>query len=663
MKLQTRTAGGVLQALGFDEQVLPYAMRTALAACIALFTAWLLKLEHPQWAAMTVWAASQPVRGHLLEKGLFRVVGTLIGVIFGIGLMWLADGNPFVLTLGLTVWIGLCAATGNLLRSFAAYGAMLAGYSAAMVTLLEAAHPDKIVEMGVDRFLTITVGVGVALLIGWFFAKRQETDPIVAGTSRLTSKLLRQIAADLTDRDEPHDRDETQAALLAEMAAIEDALDGHGAGSFNRRRTARAIRILFIRHMALMAGLRDVSLATDEKLAGALRSLADALENDISNSDASSHLRTALALSQDRLQIQDMLHALAAVIPYGTVDLPQPSVGTEGLVLHRDWLGALQAMIRAGLTIFVIGTVWSVTGLSVGPFMMLGASIMVTIFSAFDMPHVILRSVVFGQAFGALGAIACRWLVWPLASSQAELLVLVLPFILFGGLIMAHRRTARFGFDYNMVLLLLLQPAFPLTGTPGHSFLMMGAIVAGPALGLAAFTLIYPITLRRRFDMLIAMMVHDVEAMSAADGHRHEMDVWRMRLYHRLLRLIRLAGRIGEAEIAAARIGMTIFSLGKAVRQMRETLEAGALDTTLSARLRLNLLDLQSLSRDPLRCARTLSSTAACLKAEAGMETSLLARASTMIEENAAHLHRAEKAGLRGLFPAMHFLRPSATRP
>jgi hypothetical protein len=79
--------------------------------------------------------------------------------------------------------------------------------------------------------------------------------------------------------------------------------------------------------------------------------------------------------------------------------------------------------------------------------------------------------------------------------------------------------------------------------------------------------------------------------------------------------------------------------------------------------LRLTLLDLQSLSRDPLRCARTLSSTAACLKAEAGMETSLLARASTMIEENAAHLQRAEKAGLCGLFPAVRFLRPSATRP
>ncbi|MGR6433116.1 FUSC family protein [Rhizobium sp. PAMB 3174] len=657
------TAIGMLKRLGFDEQILPYAMRTALAACIALFCAWLLRLEHPQWAAMTVWAASQPVRGHLLEKGLFRVIGTLIGVVFGIALMWTADGDPFILTLGLTVWIALCAAVGNLLRSFAAYGAMLAGYSAAMVALLEATHPDKIVELGVDRFLTITVGVGVALLVGWFFARRQETDPILRQTLKLTSTLLRRVAADLAGNDKPHDRDEEQAVLLAEMAAVEDMLDGHGAGSLRRRRASRDIRILLIRHMALMAGLRDVSLPTDGPLSETLHSLSDALADHSHAAEATKHLRHALDLSANRPQIHDMLRALDILLRDGTDHATASFRGHESLALHRDWLGALQAMIRAGVTIFLIGMVWTVTGISVGPFMMLGASIMVTIFSAFDAPHVMLRSVVFGQAFGALGAIACRWLVWPLASSEVGLLLLLVPFILVGGLMTANRKTARFSFDYNMVLLLLLQPALPLAGTVSHSFLMMGAVVAGPALGLAAFTLIYPISLQRRFDTLIAMMVHDLEAMSAPDGHRHDIEVWRMRFYHRVLRLIRLAGRIGEADITAARTGMTIFAVGKAVRQIHEAVDARTANAEIGDRLRLTLRDLQSLSRDPQRCARSLERLASYLRAEAGTETSLLTRASALIDENAAHLRRAEKAGLRGLFPAMLAFRPSVTRP
>lgn len=662
MNTETKTAG-MLKRFGFDEHVLRYAMRTALAACLALFCAWLLGLEHPQWAAMTVWAASQPVRGHLLEKGLFRVIGTLIGVIFGIALMWTAGGDPFILTLGLTVWIALCAAAGNLLRSFAAYGAMLAGYSAAMVALLEAAHPDKIVELGVDRFLTIAVGVGVALLVGWFFARRQETDPILAETRQLTSALLRRVAMDLGGDKAQHGREEEQAVLLSEMAVIEDMLDGHGAGSFGRRRTARHIRILLIRHMALMAGLRDVSLPTDGPLSETLSNLADALADHARGGEAATHLRHALEHSANRPQIHDMLRALDVVLHEGTDEAIASSRDHEGLTLHRDWLGALQAMIRAGITIFLIGMVWTVTGISVGPFMMLGASIMVTIFSAFDAPHVMLRSVVLGQAFGALGAIACRWLVWPLASSEVELLVLVVPFILFGGLLVANRKTARFSFDYNMVLLLLLQPALPLTGTVAHSFLMVGAVVAGPALGLAAFTLIYPITLQRRFDTLIAIMVHDLEAMSAPDGHRHDIEVWRMRFYHRVLRLMRLAGRIGEAEIAAARTGITIFAVGKAVRQLRETVDAGTASTEATDRLRMTLRDLQSLSRDPQRCARSLERTAACLNTEAGMETSLLARAAALIDENVDHLRRAEEAGLRSLLPVMRLLRPGVTRP
>jgi uncharacterized membrane protein YccC len=61
--------------LGWDIPRLRFAFRTALSACGALLIAWLLKLEHPQWSAMTVWAAAQPVRGQLLEKSLFRMGG------------------------------------------------------------------------------------------------------------------------------------------------------------------------------------------------------------------------------------------------------------------------------------------------------------------------------------------------------------------------------------------------------------------------------------------------------------------------------------------------------------------------------------------------------------------------------------------------------------
>jgi hypothetical protein len=75
---------------GFDRGRLAYGLRTAGAAAIALWLAWGLGLEHPQWAAMTVWAASQPVRAHLIDKSLFRGLGTLVGAVFGVLLAALA---------------------------------------------------------------------------------------------------------------------------------------------------------------------------------------------------------------------------------------------------------------------------------------------------------------------------------------------------------------------------------------------------------------------------------------------------------------------------------------------------------------------------------------------------------------------------------------------
>lgn len=120
---------------GFDGPRLTYALRTAFASCVALLVAWFIGLEHPQWSAMTVWAASQPLRGQLLEKSFFRFAGTIIGVIVGVILVVIASDRPIVLVIGLALWLGFCAGLGNVQRGFLSYGTMLAGYSAAMVAL------------------------------------------------------------------------------------------------------------------------------------------------------------------------------------------------------------------------------------------------------------------------------------------------------------------------------------------------------------------------------------------------------------------------------------------------------------------------------------------------------------------------------------------------
>src|SRR5260370_35362068 len=89
-----------------------------------------------QTCALPIWAASQPLRGQLLEKSFFRVAGTVAGTAVGVGLVLLAQGNLLWLGLGLAVWLGLCAGVGNLQGRLVAYRTMRAGYSAARVARL-----------------------------------------------------------------------------------------------------------------------------------------------------------------------------------------------------------------------------------------------------------------------------------------------------------------------------------------------------------------------------------------------------------------------------------------------------------------------------------------------------------------------------------------------
>ena len=58
----------------------------------AFAAASLLHVHNAYWAAMPVWVLSQPARGILLERALFRIVGTVIGA--AVGSLVLAGTEP-----------------------------------------------------------------------------------------------------------------------------------------------------------------------------------------------------------------------------------------------------------------------------------------------------------------------------------------------------------------------------------------------------------------------------------------------------------------------------------------------------------------------------------------------------------------------------------------
>ena len=259
--------GRGMTGFGFDRGRLGYGLRTAGGAAVALWLAWWLGLEHPQWAGMTVWAASQPVRAHLIEKSLFRGVGTIVGAVFGVLLAALAAraGGPPLLVAGVAVWLGLCAGAGNLLRGFASYGALLAGYSAVMVALLDAGHPEDVVALGLDRTATVLLGVGVALVVGLVFTPEGAEADIPRRLRLAGARILAAIADRLRDG-RPADA-AALTDLLSELARLDDEIDGEGAGSLAARREARNRREMVMAQVAAILWLKAPGAAGPSALA------------------------------------------------------------------------------------------------------------------------------------------------------------------------------------------------------------------------------------------------------------------------------------------------------------------------------------------------------------------------------------------------------------
>src|SRR5690606_17237212 len=126
----------VFETFGFDRPKLVVGLQVALVALTALCIAWGLRLEHPQWAAITVFLTLQPTRGQILEQSSFRVIGTICGSLFGALVAWAGQGNLAFELFALCFWSAAMTFTGALMRSYRSYATLLSGYSAIIVIVL-----------------------------------------------------------------------------------------------------------------------------------------------------------------------------------------------------------------------------------------------------------------------------------------------------------------------------------------------------------------------------------------------------------------------------------------------------------------------------------------------------------------------------------------------
>ena len=84
------------------------AFKTALAIVIAYGIALSMGWEKPMWAAFAVAMISLSTIGQSLNKGILRMLGTLLAAVFSLALIALFPQERWWFMVGLSVFVGLC---------------------------------------------------------------------------------------------------------------------------------------------------------------------------------------------------------------------------------------------------------------------------------------------------------------------------------------------------------------------------------------------------------------------------------------------------------------------------------------------------------------------------------------------------------------------------
>jgi uncharacterized membrane protein YccC len=203
--------------LGFPFTSWAFAIRTWLAAILALYVSFWLSIETPSMAIITVAIIAEPTRGQALDKAVFRILATIIGVAASIVITGLFSQTRDLLLIAYAGWMGLCVYVAGLLDGNRAYAAVLSGFTVALVAVQEIDNPGHVFEAGMMRGAGILIGIASVTIVNDLLWSPDRHTKLVAQLADIRRRIGDHAkAAILGEAAKPT----ASAALLAEIAAL-----------------------------------------------------------------------------------------------------------------------------------------------------------------------------------------------------------------------------------------------------------------------------------------------------------------------------------------------------------------------------------------------------------------------------------------------------------
>ncbi|MER9161620.1 FUSC family protein [Mesorhizobium sp. M0715] len=609
-----------------------FSLRTVSAGLIALLAAYALKLDHPQWAMMTVFIVAQPVAGMVLAKGFYRLLGTLVGGIAAIGITTVCGTNPWVLVTVLAVWIGICTFVSSLLRNPEAYGAALAGYTAMIIGLPAFGQPHLVVDLAVARCAEIVLGIVCAGLTSRLILPKLASDAIVSRLKRCIldlatyaggafsggdpgtlSALHRKLITDAQTLGETrayarleapsfapraHPVRRTIGQLLSALSAAR-ALHSHAAPKNAALIPVRSELQSLVSELATKPGaLDDTALwvARLDAIAGNARQMPDT-STDQGNDRIGTITRLTIAADfADALkQVLRGLDALRAPATRPARGSRQPA-----LVVHRDYAGASRNALRAALATLLVAAFWLTTKWSEAAGTVILVAVVSSLFAARPDPV----QVAWGFFKRTLLALPFAFLVGQIALPALPgfgwFMLFVVPILVPTALAMANPRYVGVATAFAINFLAFLSPHQAMTYDPGPFFAGSASILVGILLAIGVFIVVLPADPWLAANRIVRAMREDLARLCLHERvpRRSAFESLAYDRINQLMPLVQNAGQKGDAVLGG---GVAAVTVGLEVLRLRDASQSHAIpsETALSIANFLRGLARELLFRAP----------------------------------------------------------------
>ncbi|WP_228394634.1 FUSC family protein, partial [Pseudomonas helleri] len=550
-----------------------YVMRSILAACLALVAAYLLELHAPYAAASSVLLVINPVQGGVIGKGVWRVLGTLVGMLAAFVLMSAFGQMPWLFLLGFGLWLGVCVVGMTLLRHFRAYGATLAGYTVGLAAYGAMQHPERTFDQVMGRGASVMIGVVCLALVSALFSSRSVHSRLASLLDRLAAATAGMLATHhqaIQGSGGPDAKplDAGRRSLITEVYGVDDLLALGKAESADLAHRAGTVRHTMVSLFSALVGgapplhgpsaslavlsalqpdwekvWREVGQSLGQEPGQAQRSHAIQLLTDLrtrlrdaltvtSLDDASE--QATLMIAGDRLveQLEDYLQALEGIERFHQ---PRPTPARVSVPFHRDTAAALQNGVRVLLTVLMGGAFWIATGWTEGNMMLAGLAAACALLSTAPNPALGAVEFIKGTVAAVVMAFLCTFIVLPHVSGLPLLLVTLSLFWLPGVLATTMPRYALAGVAYLVAFTTLAAADNPMRYD--FAVFLNGAVawILATCFTLLGFRIVLPRNGGRDVTRL-RLRIRD-SALGTLRGEPTDAPAWQWRQQHRIAQL------------------------------------------------------------------------------------------------------------------------------